>query len=146
MNFYKRLFTKHKFTALFLLVMGIVLVLIPYQIKNEIVSTYKENLKAKANEMSEAEIKQAEEYILRIEKGELSQAGGDYSGDFMYQDYFNQPWRFWVSSYIIWRKARNIFFVLVGLLLFSPLINILIDKMSLLNLKMKGVFKTADES
>ncbi len=113
----------------------------PYLIKNSIVSVYKKGLeKASAeHKLDNTKKNDAAELLSHVERGDLYAMNEHDTSDFMHTDYFGEPWREWISTFVIWEKARIYFFVFLFLLLTKPYINKIADAINIFNLRSKGI-------
>ena len=127
--------------AVIFILLSVYMVWKPINIKGEIVSTYRDNLaKATADhKLNKTEIKEVEEKLSHVEKGQLFSLQNHDTSDFIHTDYFGEPWRQWASTFMIWEKARNYFFVFLFLLVTSPFLNKIVDAINIFNLRLKGI-------
>lgn len=141
----KKYFTTHNIImAVVVVILSLFFWLYPIRIKNEIVNVYKKGLKKAKVNLDKHERKSAEDAMTHIEKGELFESHEHDTSDFMHQDYFGEPWREWASTFVIWEKARWMFYLFILLLLLKPFLNMIVDRINLINLKLKGVDASAD--
>jgi len=135
----KYLTTNNIVTAVFVIIIGVFFWVYPIKIKNEIVNVYRQGLEKAKIDLDKHDRKAAEDAMTHIEKGELFEAHEHDTSDFMHQDYFGEPWREWASTFVIWEKARWMFYLFILLLLLRPFLNRIVDRINIINLKLKGV-------
>lgn len=102
-----------------ILVLGAFMVYYPYAIKNLIASEYRKALEKAIIDLEGKEREEAEELLTHVQKGELFSEEEHDTSDFMHQEYFNEPWRDWRNTYVVWQKARNYYFTFIFLLFLS---------------------------
>ncbi|MCD4784505.1 MAG: hypothetical protein K8T10_11845 [Candidatus Eremiobacteraeota bacterium] len=143
----KKYFTTHNIImAVVVIILGLFFWFYPIRIKNEIINAYRKGLKKASVDLDKHERKAADDAMTHIEKGELFESHEHDTGDFMHQDYFGEPWREWASTFIVWEKARWLFYLFIILLLLRPFLNKIVDRINIINLKLKGVDASADQA
>ncbi len=121
---FKREFEK-KFGTGFIIVLALFSLLTVYysiKVKNSYLTGYRANIIKAYDDMDEHQQEQADRILTVLDQGRLYiQEEEEHAHDFYDQAYFGEPWRKWVSSPLIWMKARNSMFVLVLMVfLFIP--------------------------